>query len=313
MWTGYETLNPPSAERYQDAYIHTSEGSKTYEGRFGPDVYTDFLIDFMRQHREEPMLLYYPMALTHPPLVATPHEPDAEGMIGKHSAMVRYMDYLIGRLVDELDALGLRERTYVFFTTDNGTSQGIDGRMNGRNVPGGKGTLGENGMHAPFIVSKPGAVPAGTTTEALVDFTDLFPTFAELARLPLADSLELDGHSFAGVLHDPRDPGARDWVLSMGFGPAKLTEEGVVPIKPFTDRAVRDVRYKLWVEDGASSALYDLEADPAEATNLIASDEPAIAAARSKLEGIVASFPERDAAPRYNRLPPQPWDRALEE
>ena len=63
----------------------------------------------------------------------------AEGTIGKHSAMVRYMDYLVGRLVDTLDELGLRDNTYIFFTTDNGTSRGITGRMHGRDVPGGNG------------------------------------------------------------------------------------------------------------------------------------------------------------------------------
>ena len=319
MWTGFETPDPalgdapnPSAERYQDAYIHTKEGSRTYEGQFGPDVYTDFLIDFMRAHRDEPMLLYFPMALTHPPLVATPHDPDADGMIGKHSAMVRYMDFLVGRLVDTLDELGLRERTYIVYTTDNGTSKGIDGRMNGREVAGGKGTLGENGIHAPFIVSGP-RIPSGVTTDALMDFSDLFPTFSELAGLAVPDSLVMDGYSFAPVLRDPSDSGRRDWVLSMGFGPAKLTQAGVVPVKPFTDRAVRDARFKLWVEDGISTALYDLATDPGESANLLQSAEPAHREARARLEEIVASFPREDARPRYRPLLPQPWDRQVGE
>ncbi|CAN0547185.1 unnamed protein product, partial [Laminaria digitata] len=138
MWTGYETLNPPSAERFQDPYIHTKAGSKTYADLFGPDIFADFLIDFMKENQENPMLLYFPMVLTHPPLVPTPLEPEAEGTIGKHSAMVRYTDYLVGRLIDTLDELELRDNTYVIFTTDNGTSRGIDGQMNGRPVKGGK-------------------------------------------------------------------------------------------------------------------------------------------------------------------------------
>ena len=48
MWTGYESGNPASAERYWDPYLHTKEGSRTYEGQFSEDVFTDFLIDFMR-------------------------------------------------------------------------------------------------------------------------------------------------------------------------------------------------------------------------------------------------------------------------
>ena len=312
MWTGYETLNPPSAERYQDAYIHTKAGSKTYEGQFGPDVYTDFLVDFIRSNQDAPMLVYFPMALTHPPMIATPHEPDAEGTIGRHEAMTRYMDHLVGRLVDTLDELNLREKTYIFFTTDNGTSRGIDGQMNGRTVPGGKGSLGENGMHAPFIVSAPGTIPQGTTTDILMDFSDLFPTFLDLAGIPLPDTLTMDGHSFAPTLHNPEIPGKRDWILSMGFGPARLTEEGVKPVQSFTDRAVRDDRFKLWVEDGEPSALYDLDLDPGETENLLDSQEPAHKQARKRLESVISSFPSTDGAPRYTPLAPQPWDRKVE-
>jgi len=65
MWTGYEGGNPPSGKRYWDPYVHTRAGSKTYEGQFGPDLYTDFLINFMKRHKDEPMGLYFPMCLTH--------------------------------------------------------------------------------------------------------------------------------------------------------------------------------------------------------------------------------------------------------
>ncbi|MBX2819912.1 MAG: sulfatase-like hydrolase/transferase [Rhodothermaceae bacterium] len=309
MWTGYESLNPPSAERYQDAYIHTREGSSTYEDQFGPDVYTDFLIEFMKSNQEHPMLLYFPMALTHTPLIPTPHEPDAESRQDRHKAMTRYMDHLVGRLTNTLDELNLREKTYIFFTTDNGTTRGIEGQLNGRTVKGGKGSLGENGMRAPFIVSAPGRIPSGSSTDILMDFSDLFPTFLELANIPISDSLTLDGISFASTLHDANKGGNREWVLSMGFGPARLTEEGVKPVIPFTDRAVRDHRFKLWVVNEQPSALYDLELDPGETENLFNSEEPLHQEAREKLEAIIYSLPPKDAAPRYNPMPPQPWDK----
>ena len=101
--------------------------------------------------------MYFPMVLTHTPLVSTPHEPEVEGMVERHNAMVRYMDFLVGRLVETLDELDLRKRTYVIFTTDNGTTRGIDGVMQGRLIQGGKGTLGENGMRAPFYRECPWA------------------------------------------------------------------------------------------------------------------------------------------------------------
>ncbi len=308
MWTGYETLNPPSAERYYDPYIHTRDGSRTYHGLFGPDFFTDFLVDFMTRHVDQPMLIYYPMVLTHPPLVPTPHAPDAEGIQDRHKAMTRYMDFLVGKLIDTLDALQLRENTYVFFTTDNGTSRGITGQIDGQRVEGGKGTLGENGMHAPLIVSAPGRMPRGIVSDALVDFTDFFPTFADLAGLPLPQDLIVDGHSFAQILKGENTRGNRNWVLSMGFGPARLTDEGVQPVKNFTDRAVRNDRYKIWVENAEITALYDLERDPYEKDNLIGANYPDAEKALDSLSAVLSTFPLRDSAPRYEALPPQPWD-----
>ncbi|MFZ9940941.1 MAG: sulfatase-like hydrolase/transferase, partial [Luteolibacter sp.] len=124
MWTGAETGNPPSDKRYHDPYINTPEGSKTYEGKFGPDLYSDHLIRFMRKHKEDPMCLYFPMALPHIPLVTTPDEPNAEGKLGKHQAMVRYADKMVGKIIEELNELKIRDRTIIIFTTDNGSTAG---------------------------------------------------------------------------------------------------------------------------------------------------------------------------------------------
>ncbi|KPJ68695.1 MAG: N-acetylgalactosamine 6-sulfate sulfatase, partial [Planctomycetes bacterium DG_20] len=186
MWTGYETGNAPSGKRYWDPYLHTRQGSRTYKGRFGADVFADFLIDFMTRHKDRPMMLYFPMALTHGPFTTTPLDRNAQTKIEKHKAMVRYTDHIVGRLVKALDSLGIRGRTIVIFSTDNGSGGGVTARMNGRQVRGGKATLGEPGVCAPFIVNCPGLVSAGVKTDALTDFTDLLPTFAELggAALP---------------------------------------------------------------------------------------------------------------------------------
>ena len=109
LWTGFETGNPPSDKRYKDPYINTPEsGSRTYAGKFGPDIYTERLIQFMRENKDEPMCLYYPMPFLHRPFVPTPDEPNATGALGRHKAMVRYVDKMVGQLVDELDELGIR-------------------------------------------------------------------------------------------------------------------------------------------------------------------------------------------------------------
>ena len=244
MWTGYEGGNPPSGERYWDPFVYTTHKvgtsgwpsknvresdfgkTGTYTGEFGPDLYNDFVCDFLRRQKDGPMLVYYPMALTHGPLVHTPDEPDASDKMAKHKAMVHYTDELMGRVVTTLDELGIRERTIIIFTTDNGTSGGVTGHMHGRAVRGGKAKLTENGPRQPFIVNCPGTVPIGET-DCLTDFSDLLPTFCELAGAPLPKGATLDGHSIAPVILGQEKDGMREWIMAMGFGAARLDENGV--------------------------------------------------------------------------------------
>lgn len=309
MWTGYESQNPPSAKRYWNPYLNTPAGSKTYKDRFSEDIFTDFLIDFMTANRDKSFCLYYPMCLTHSPFTTTPADPEVTGKIDRHKVMVRYVDICVGRLIDALEKLGLRKNTVLIFTTDNGSGGGLQARMNGRPIKGGKGTLGEAGCRAPFIACCPGLVPEGKTTDCLTDFTDLLPTFAELAGAKVPENLEIDGKSIAQVLLGKSQDGPREWIMALGHGPALLTEQGVVPKQKFTDRVVRDKRYKLWILDAEPAKFYDLKTDPHEENNLIDSADPGIVAARKKLEAVVANCPEKDAAPRYTPTPPQPWDK----
>ncbi|NQT51862.1 sulfatase-like hydrolase/transferase, partial [bacterium] len=215
----------------------------------------------------------------------------------------------VGRLVKALDDRGIRDRTLVFFTTDNGSAGSITGRRNGRSVKGGKGKINEPGLCQPFIVNCPGHVPQGAVTDALTDFTDMLPTFAELGGAELPVRAGLDGKSMAKVILGQDKDGPRQWILGMGHGPAALDEKGVRPKVDHAERGVRDKRYKLWVQKGQPTKLFDLIADPAETKNLLDSTAPEHVAARKKLEAIVAAMPKRDARPRYDPTPPQPWDR----
>lgn len=310
MWTGGEGGNPKSDRRYWDPYVHQGTKSRTRKGQFGPDVYCGFLIDFMRVHHDKPMLLYYPMALTHGPLVHTPDEPNVKGKLARHKAMVRYTDKLVGRLIAALEQLGLRERTIVFFTTDNGTSSAITGTRSGRQVQGAKAGSVEAGTAMPFIVNGPGRVPAGVVTAALTDFTDILPTFAELAGSKPNPQFPVDGRSIAPLLLGRADDTGRDWIVSVGGGAATFRDNRVVPVEEFDDRVIRDKHWKLWVgTDRQPEALYDLRADPWETHNLIDSDDPRAKTARQKLMAVVEQMPSRDAAPQYKPNPAQAWDR----
>lgn len=317
MWTGYETGIPASAERFQDAYIFTKSGSKTYEDSFGPDEFKDFLIQFMGVKRDKPFFAYYPMVLTHPPLVNTPDE-SADTPIGKHKAMVRYTDKILGEMVAALEATGKRDNTVIIWTTDNGTSRGLVGNYKGQAIDGGKSKTIEAGIASPFIVSWPDKVKPKQSTQALVDFTDLLPTFLDLAGVTVPQRLQLDnveypldGHSFKPTLLHAEGSKGREWILSMGGGnKAKLTEQGVENQYVFRDRVVRNQQYKLYINTEAKAdKFFDLIADPFETTNLI--EELNTEERRSNFEQlsqVITIFPPKDAEPRYHPNPPQEWD-----
>ena len=185
----------------------------------------------------------------------------------------------------------------------------ISGTLGTRKVRGGKASLTENGPRQPFIVNCPGLVPAGKTTEALTDFTDLLPTFAELAGAKLPEGLVIDGLSMAPVMLGKTQDGPRDWILAMGFGPARLDSRGVRPRQRFTDRVLRDKQHKIFVINGKITRLHDLKADPGEEVNLIESTDPQHLAALHKLTAVLKGFPKEDGRPRYDPTPSQPWDK----
>jgi len=247
MWTGYESGIPASAERYYNPYIFRESGSKTDSGSFGPDVFKNYVIDFISDNKDKPMFIFYPMVLTHPPLVNTLGD-TADSAIGKHKSMVRYMDKITGEIIDALKSNGILNKTVVFWTTDNGTSKGIKGTYRGKTVEGGKGETREPGICAPFIVSWPGVVRKNFQSDALIDFTDLFPTCLDLAGVPPAQQIQMDEHahlidgkSFKNVLINKSNDTQRTWILSMGGGNnARRTEAGVENEYRFRDRVLRN-------------------------------------------------------------------------
>lgn len=311
MWTGGEGGNPPSNERYFNPYIHTTNGqSKTYKDRFGPDVFCDFLIDFMHTNRDRPMLLYYPMVLTHGPATATPAELDAAGLRGRFSAMVRYTDKLVGRLVAALDQNNLRKRTIIIFTTDNGSPRGVRNRRLGRDVSGAKSQHNEAGAAMPFIVNGPGLVPAGVVTDALTDFTDVLPTIAELTGGKLDKDRVVDGHSLAPLILGKAKDSPRHWIVSMGGGPAAFRDNRIATQKPYDERVIRDKQWKLWIDDqGRPQKLFDLKSDPWEQSNLLYANDPAAQAALARLYAVIKDMPAKDAWPRYRPNPARKWDK----
>jgi arylsulfatase A-like enzyme len=317
MWTGYETGVEESARRYQEPYIYTKEGSRTYHGKFGPDIFKDFIIHFIHEHKEDPMFIYFPMVLTHTPFVNTPID-SASDNLGKHIAMVKYTDLITGEIVQALKNAGIYDNTVLIWTTDNGTTQQISGTMTGVNIKGGKAKTIEAGICAPFIVSWPDRIKPNIVSDALIDFSDFFPTCLDLAGVEtkkewmVGNTLEqIDGYSFKEVLLENLDSSHRKWILSMGGGNnARLTQNGVENQYIFRDRVLRNERYKLYINTKKEAVKFiDLLLDPQESNNLLDSLNTAERKHNfGQLYEPVPTFPGQDSDPRYKPNPKQEWD-----
>ena len=116
--------------------------------------------------------------------------------------MVACMDKLVGKVMEKLTALGLRENTLVVVMGGNGTKECFAHILpNGGVYPGGKGSTSDNGIHVPLILSQPGAIPTGTPArprsyDGLVALTDIHPTISQACGIPIPNAGDLDGISF---------------------------------------------------------------------------------------------------------------------
>ena len=209
------TLPGRAARYWHPAVVTNGEWTPTTENDYGPDLYTDFLIDFMKRHRDGPFLAYYPMCLPHKSwdfdlekstYVPAPELDQNGRKTGRktHDTLqsnVEYTDHLVGRMVRALEELGLRDNTIIMFTTDNGT------------VGYGKGQPDERGSRVPMICNCPGIVKPLGPCDELVDFSDVLPTLADFASASLSEGYEIDGRSFAPVLRGEGGP-TREWIFS---------------------------------------------------------------------------------------------------
>lgn len=264
-------------------------------GHYGPDVYQSSLVEFMKANRERPFFAYYSMAVAHEVTddlkTPVPHGPFDR--YDNYAEMVAEIDRGVGRIVAALNALKLRENTLILFLADNGTppeiiirAQGADlirtpivSRRNGLDVPGGKKQLTNAGTNVPMIANWPGTVAPGQQVEDLVDFSDILPTFLDLAGAPLSADHNLDGVSFANRLR------------GHGASPRKFAycEEAVLPkpggVEPDgVSSGLKWVRTQDWklYNDGR---LFHMAEDPVEQYPLVSKlDNSTHAAVRAELQ-----------------------------
>ena len=221
---------------------------------YGPDIFADFINDFIGRHRNEPFFVYYPMVLPHGPFVPPPgfeegHDRFQSDFQKHYPQMVHYADRIVGRIEARLKELGLLENTIIIYTADNGTPG-----------PGGKGTPVDGGTHVPFIVSWPGTAPEGTVLDDLVDFTDIFPTLAEAAQIVMPKIQRFDGVSFFPQLKGEKG-NPRDWAFCWwDKNPADIRSN--LAFEPAI--WMRTQRFKLYHR----GLFYDIQEDPEERSPL---------------------------------------------
>ncbi len=252
------------------------------KGTYQAERITDEAVEFMHENRDRPFFVMVSYAVPHVPLQARDElirkyaqKPPPAGAVGHpvYAAMIEHLDRGVGRIVDELEALGVKNQTAVFFTSDNGALSWIFDKNQKpiitSNAPlrDQKGSLYEGGIRVPLIVRWPGRVPPGTTCTEPAVSCDLLPTLAEMAGLKTAPTQIIDGLSLSLVLKDPR---------------AKLDREAIYFHYPHYHTAdpagaIRAGRWKLIESfERGTIELYDLERDAGETRDL-ARQEPKIA------------------------------------
>ena len=272
-WGFDEYLVFPGSGRYwRDQTTHYTVNGRLHDlptGKYLPDIMHQFVVDFIARHKHQPFFLYYPMSHIHGPIVPTPASKPGATKDQLYSDNVEYMDKLVGRLIEELDRQHLREKTLVVFAGDNGIARfGVkQATVNGRSISGMKATMLEGGSRVPLVVNWPGVTPAGKMQHDLIDFSDFFATFAELARAKLPEGVTLDSHSFAPKIRGEKGS-PRQWVY------VELNGKSYV----------RDARFKLT----GSGELFDLSEAPFREAS-VAKDAADVAAtvARKKLQAVL--------------------------
>lgn len=201
---------------WNPCFNHDGKVREDIAHRFGPDVLADYVIDQMRVAVEskQPFYIHHNMLLPHWPIIETPDD-KANGNAASLGSMIAYMDQVCGRILDEVDRLGIAENTVVIFMGDNGTDHKTPRHTDAGEVKGGKTDLNDAGTHVPLIVRRTGTVKSGAVVDDLIDIVDLFPTICELASVAIPAGVSIDGVSFTNRLQENEHSGdrsTRKWV-----------------------------------------------------------------------------------------------------
>lgn len=251
------------------------------QGNYLSDRLTDAILEFVEDNQNRPFFAYLPDHAVH-----APYEPKQD-LLQKYekklkqsndrrdnaaaAATIEAVDQNVGRILQRLTELNLRDNTVVIFTSDNGGTNQFTPPLKG-----GKGQLYEGGIRIPLVVSWPALKNPGRFCDAPVASVDWYPTLLELAGLKAPEGQVLDGISLVPALENKELP-ARDymfWHFPCYVGRATPSS------------AVRAGDWKLleFFEEGSSFELYDLKQDPNEERDLSAKNPEKTAELRQILK-----------------------------
>ena len=259
----------PQEQGFEVVYAGKANTPPTVEeGGKGEYDLTAHAIDFVRANKDKPFFLYVPHNNPHIPLAAKPEliEKFKDSFNPTYAAVVNTLDDSVGRLLDALDELKLRDNTLFVFTSDNGGLHVPELKEDAatHNTPfrAGKGYMYEGGLRIPLIVRLPNVVPAGKVVETPVIDTDWLPTILDLCGVKF-DASKSDGVSIVPLLKgDTLRPRYLTWHFP------HYTNQGGRPAG-----AIRADDWKLieHYEDGRIE-LFNLANDPSEEHDLAAQE-----------------------------------------
>ncbi len=246
--------------------------------RFAPSGYlTDYLADeaakAIAANRNRPFFMYLSFNAVHTPLQALKSDYDALANIPDHrlrvyAAMVRALDRGVGKVLDALRTNGLEDNTLVVFTSDNGGAHYIGLPDINRPYRGWKATFFEGGVHVPYLVKWPAALPRGARFDHPVAHIDIVPTAAAAAGAELPKDRAVDGANLLPFLTGATSERPHD-TLFFRSGPYEMAIVGNWKLQ------VSKTQDKVW--------LFDLGTDPTERNDVAATHAEVVADIRSRL------------------------------
>lgn len=237
------------------------------EGKYSEDMFVEYLANFIEQNDpSKPFFAIYAHLLPARQWVPTPDDPEfatwdpsLDGVnedIKYFPSMVKYMDKMIGKIMQKVRAEGQENNTIFMFMSDNATDTRVTSNWRGKSVEGTKTTTTRAGTTNPFVAYGPGRILSGAKTGTLVDYTDMLPSLAAMAGIPVPNNYGiLDGVNFYDNMTGT--PGQdREWVF---FHWDNNPDDGnAVPLERF----INDTNYKLYDTVGVGNGkFYKIKSD----------------------------------------------------